>query len=69
MNAILRRSSQYISFLLITQLQQRVMHEFYGALNLPSVLGSGEFIRIRLGQFSLVKREESYPSGTRRAAI
>lgn len=59
MNAILRRSSQYISFLLITQLQQQVMHEFYVALNLPSVLGRGEFIHIRLGQFALVRKEES----------
>jgi hypothetical protein len=62
MHAILRRSSRYISFLLITQLQQRVMREFYGALNLPSVLGSGEFIRTGLGQFALVRREESHPS-------
>lgn len=34
MNAILRRTSQYISFLLIMQLQQQVMHEFYGALQI-----------------------------------
>lgn len=32
MDAILGRTSQYISFLLIVQLQQQVMHEVYGAL-------------------------------------